>query len=179
MKSLYLKAGIFFLIIQLIVLIRNASENYIYFFWFCDFAPLLLAIAFFTRKDQAIKAVINFGLIPQIIFLLYLLFISNSFLMFLATFLIHSSVLIALILTSNIKSNKNTIIYSIILILSIYTITLIFTPENNFINLVYSPGNLENSSFLNFKFYTELWPFLTFVLLVLPTHGIQNLLSRK
>ena len=66
--------GVFFLLIQAVAIMRNIMSDYYNFFWFCDFVSLPLAIGFFFRKDDFIKAIINIGLLAQIIYLLFYIY---------------------------------------------------------------------------------------------------------
>ena len=66
--------GIYFILLQILVLFRNYSnnENY-YIFFFCNHIPLIFAIGFFTKNTQLIKSLISFGLLVQIIWIIDLL----------------------------------------------------------------------------------------------------------
>lgn len=187
----YFLIGVLFLLIEILAITRNFLESYIYFFWFCDFAPILFAILFFFKKPQYVKALINFGLIPQLIFLINFFYISFfgkdlfnlipnfselSFLYLVNTFILHLSTLAALFFTFKIKPQKNTFYYSGIILVSIYLVTLIFTsPASGNINYVYSLGDLLKFSI---PYYTVLWPVLVFLILILPTQGIQYVIYR-
>ena len=181
----YVLIGFLFLLIEFLAVTRNIFESYIYFFWFCDFVPLLFAILFFFKKFQYVKAVINFGLIPQVIFLIdffYILlfgqdlfnlipnFSELDFLYLLITMLLHLPTLIALYFTFKIKPQKSTLYYSGIFLAGIYLLTLIFTSSTGDINYVYSVLDFIK---LSIPYYTFFWPVLAFLLLVLPTQGIQ------
>jgi len=63
----YFWGGVFFVLLQIVAIFRNLYFDYVYFFWFCDFVPFVLAIAFFLKKDEVIKGIINIGLFPQLI----------------------------------------------------------------------------------------------------------------
>jgi hypothetical protein len=186
----YILVGILFLFIEFLAITRNLLESYIYFFWFCDFVPLLLAILFFFKKFQYIKAVINFGLIPQLIFLVNFLWIflfgkdlfnlipnfsELSFLYLAITFFLHLPTFIALLFTFKIKPEKNTLYYSGIFLAGIYLLTLIFTSPTGDINYVYSALDFIKFSI---PYYTFIWPVLAFLLLVLPTQGIQYVIYK-
>jgi hypothetical protein len=184
----YLLIGILFLFIEVIAITRNILESYIYFFWFCDFAPILFAILFFFRKPQYVKALINFGLIPQVIFLInffYIFFLGKDLfnlfpnffelnsLYLLNTFVLHLTTFIALLFTFKIKPQKSTFYYSLVLLVGIYLMSLIFTSPTDNINYVNSGVDLLKFSIPH---YTLLWPFLVFLLLILPTQGIQYMI---
>ncbi len=184
----YFLIGLWFLLIQVIAIVRNYSDSYIYFFWFCDFAPMLFAIAFFMKKDDFVKGLINIGLFAQIIFLIdffYNAFNNISLLDFmpsfselslfyiLSTFLLHISTFIALVFTYKTKPSKNTLFSSIWIIIGLYALTLIFTSPIDKINYVYSSGDLLKFAI---PYYTFLWPFIVFIFIVLPTQGLQYLI---
>lgn len=181
--------GVLFLLIQISAIIRNLPENYIYFLWFCDFAPLLYSISFFLKKSNWVKSIVNFGLIPQFFFLLdffYVLFTRESlfgiipnlfelnFFYTLSTLLIHLSSVLAFILTYKEKPQKLNYFYSIILIFFVYLLTLIFSSSNENFNYVYI-------NFLPFTipYYTFFWPILAFLLLILPTQLFQEFIYKK
>ncbi len=188
-KSKYFWAGVFFLIVQIIVVIRNYFSNYLYFFWFCDFAPLLLAIAFFLEKEHLAKAVINFGLIFQISFIIHYIhsiiagtlgeeLIFSPFFNFIylfATILFHLSTTFALFLTYKIKPSMKTVNYSILVVVVIYLISLVFTPISSNINLVHVPWNII--PFI-IPYYIYLWPTLAILFLVLPIQSFQYFLYK-
>jgi len=184
--------GLFFLFIQIIVILRNYIIGYNYFFWYCDFAPLLLSISFFINNRAAVKAIINFGLIPQVIFLIDFLYITygkmspfgiatsllefNAFSIY-ATIFIHLTTIFALIITLRDKPDKKTLLYSISIIFFIYFITLLFTSPSGDINWVYSiniPIKIFNFSIQKI---TYVWTVLAFLLVVL-TQCIQYFIYR-
>jgi hypothetical protein len=183
----------FFLFVQIIAVTRNLLFDYNYFFWYCDFAPALFSIAFFIGNKNIIKGLVNFGLIPQIIFLIdfiYSVNIGESFLgitihqlefnlfLFLSTILVHLTTIAALLLVYKTKPNKKTLFYSAFFVLAIYLVTLIFTSPLDNINFVYSTKDIFK--LLNFAIpdVVWFWPFLTFLIVVLPAHLIQHLLYR-
>lgn len=188
-KQKYFWVGLFFLLIQGVVITRNSFLEYTSYFWFCDTLPLVLAFAFFFKREQVIKALINFGLLFQVFFILLLVnnlirgvFLEelifspfNNFLYLSATILFHLSTTFALFLTYKIKPNLRTINYSIAVIIVTYVSSLIFTPYDLNINRI-----ILQWTFIPFTipYYIVLWPFLAFIFLVLPTQGIQYLLYK-
>ena len=184
-KINYFWISMIFVFIQIVVIFRNYLTNFVYFFWFCDFVPILFALAFFFKKEQAVKAIINFGLFVQFGFLVGLIagqysseLVFSPFLNFVymfASILLHFSVIFALILTYKIKPNLRTVYFSIMLIIAIYAVTLIFTSQADNVNKVNLPGGIIA---FNIPYFTFLWPIITFVLLVLPAQGLQYLLYR-
>lgn len=185
--------ALFFLFLQVLAILRNLFYGYNYFFWFCDFAPGLFAIAFLIGNKDIIKGIINFGLIPQIVFLSDFIYATNKgtslfgtrvdllqFTSFsvLSTILVHLTTIFALILTLRIKPNKKAIIFSLILMFAVYFIALIFTPSSGDINYVYSTGNLLNSFSFTVPNIVWIWPFFVFLFVILPTQAIQHALYR-
>jgi len=175
--------GLFFLFVQALVILRNSLDGYNYYFWFCDFAPIVFSIAFFIGNKNIIKGIINFGLIPQIIFLFDLIYtiingtsllgVHPSLLQFfsfsvLSTIFIHLTTIFALMITIKTKPTKKTVFYSIIFMFLVYLVTLIFTPSSEGINFVYSTGDLLKSYNFLIPNIIFLWPFLTFLFLILP-----------
>ena len=186
--------GIFFLIIHAIVIIRNYGDNYLFFFWYCDFVPILLSIGFFIKKTNFIKALINVGFLPQILFLidfinnmitgksLFLLtnelFSAGPFFI-ISTFVIHLSTSFALLFTYKKEPNKRALYYSALILVLIYAMTLSFTPSNGDVNFIYNSSNGLHDFVAYVPYYTELWVFLAFVLLILPTQLVQHIIYKK
>ncbi len=191
--KMHLYYGLFFFLIQTLVLIRNYIIGFNYFYWFCDFAPLLLSIAFFINNKSLVKGIINLGLIPQIIFLVDFIYLTtlgmaplgitlpilatNSF-SILSTIFVHIATFMALIFTIKIKPDKKTLIYSIVFMFGVYISTLIFTSSSEYTNFVYSSGNLLNAFNFTIPYSVFLWPILAILLVILPTQGIQYVLYR-
>lgn len=187
-KNKFLYLAIFFFSLQIIGIVRNISDGFPYFFWFCDFAPGLFAVLFFLKKTQFIKAAVNFGFFPQTIFFMSVLMqvflkaplaepvldiASKSALYVFSGLLIHSSSFIALVATYKTKPNIKEIQYSMLLVMGIYIVTLIFTSPSYHANFVYSTKYLIGFSVQN---HTLLWPFFVLFLVVVPTHFIQKVL---
>lgn len=185
--------GFFFLFVQIIAILRNYIYDYNYYFWFCDFAPILFSIAFFINNKNLVKGLINFGLIPQIIFLIDFIYVINSgtsilgvqaevlkFNLFaiLSGVFIHLTTLIALSITFRFKTNKKTLAYSILFMFAVYFTMLIFTPSTGDINYVYSTGTLLKEFNFDIPNIVFIWPILTFLLVILPTQSIQYFLYR-
>jgi hypothetical protein len=193
---IYLLAGIFFILMQINVLLRN-NGDYKNLFWFCNFASILFAIAFFARKTQWIKAIISVSIIPQIFFLIDFLsslffkvgifgqvqpYFQENILFILTTVGLHLTGFLAIALTYKTKPNKKTLPSAMGIILLTYLTTILFSPSNWYYNYIYGtrPGYI--SSPIPFKIITILWPIITFIVLVLPGHYLQLALyklSRK
>ncbi len=187
-RDFYFWGGILFLLLQVVAITRNVFSSYLYFFWFCDFVPLVYAIVFFLKKDQAIKGMVNIGLFPQVIYLfsfvikiafgvsivneMDVLFARSAFLIF-ATVLFHSATIFAFFFTYKRAPNMKTLYYSFFWLVAIFVVTSLFTKPEDSINYVFIVSNflgIDNLSFL--------WIPLTFLLVILPTQGLQYLVSR-
>ncbi len=186
----YLCLGCIFLLVQFIAIIRNYASSYPHFYWFCDFVPIIFAVSFFLKNEHIAKAAINIGLVPQWLFIVgifYKLVFDISVLgaftdslpmetFYLSTgVLVHLSTSVALYLVHAEKPSKKTLYYSLSLLAIIYIGTLAFTPSDGYVNYVYSLGNLLP---VTIPYYTYLWIPLAFVVVVLPTHGLQYLFYR-
>ena len=186
-KNKYYIFGWIFLIIQILAILRNYYSDYFYFFWFCDFIPAVFAVLFFLKKENWIKGIINIGLIVQWIYLgifFYRLYDHNLFFSFLpissvilfydvTSIIIHLSTTIALIALIKIKPTLKTLLYSGICAILLFLMTLLFTSPDDGINYVYTAKNIVN---FTIPYYTELWLFMLFLLVIIPTQGIQYLL---
>ena len=185
----YLFLGLFFAALQLVVVVRNLSTDYFSFFWYCDFAPAIFAALFFAKNDNAVKALVNIGLFPQLSYVLAVILIPmfgitpfNFIINFpftpsyvLPTIAIHLSSAVALLATLHIKPNRKTLLYSFFFLVAIYVVVLIFTPpvtdfSGNY-NFIYDFGVLQG-----FDYYTQAWVLLTFVFVVAPTYFFQHFL---
>lgn len=177
--------GFFFLFIQVVAIIFNYLDRYNYYFWFCDFVPILLSIAFFIKNEDMVKGLINFGLIPQIVFLIDFIYLTNTgnsvlainlnyqnftSLTVLSTILVHLSTIFALLFTFRIKPTKKTMSYSLVTMFLIYFMTLIFTSPQEHVNWVYSAGVTLSISIPHLVW---LWPLIVTLFAILPTQGIQ------
>ncbi len=190
--KIYFLAGIFFLLLEIMVFIRN-SGNYINFFWVCNFVPVLFAIAFFAKKVHVVKALINVVLIPDVFFLIDFftsIFFHHGFLcpmqsyfqegllFIIVSVLLHVVAFIALLFTYEIKPKIKTLIFSVCFIIIIYFITLIFSPSNLYYNYVHNskPGCISIG--IPYKFITISWPIIMFAGVILLGQAIQYLIYR-
>ncbi len=188
-KETFILTGIFLILLLILVTIRNLrSKDYTLFFWFCEISPIILSIGFLTENIQLIKSVINIGLFPQIVSLVFLtiavlfkqdvsvfkgirkkgkLYITVSYLLHLF------SVILAFILTSSFRATRISLVYSFIILSIVFTLSILFTPAHRNINFV------QNLDFLNFKhrFYKYFWIAKSFILIVIPTYYLQNYLT--
>jgi len=184
--------GTFFLILQVIAIIRNRFD-YENLFWFCNFAPILFAIFFYSKKMQAVKAVISITLIINLFFLAdffssiffnYGIFgqvqsyFKEGFLFITATLLMHLTGLIALSLTYKIKPKTKNLSYSALLIAFTYLMTIIFSPRNSYYNYIKGtrPGYFHPN--IPYIIITVLWPILMFFIIATSGYYIQYLLYK-
>ncbi len=183
-KKKYLYASIFFLSLQLLVIIKNLlTNNYIAFFWFCDFVPILFSIAFFLEDEQLAKGLINIGFIPQLAYFAILfsavsfgigtsqvfdILNSTRFYIF-SSFILHLvSVNVALFLTYKARPQQKSLIYSFAFIFLMLLFSLL------------APDSLNANYIHHFDFFGHtityliyFWIILTFVIVVVPTYFIQ------
>jgi len=121
---------IFFSLIGISVIIKNInSKEFSNFFWFCDFAPFLFAAGFFFNNIQFVKSIINIGFFGQLITFTGViptrfnewkkgnLFQGKFYLA--VEFLIHLTIIFALIFTYTTKPTIQSLVYSIIIIIFI------------------------------------------------------------
>jgi hypothetical protein len=193
----YLGAAIFFIVLQIIVILRDINiDNQSTFFWFCDFAPTILAFAFLMKDEQLVKGLINIGFIPQMLYFISLVaaFLGVDILGFKSLlnygdsvlnyglfniavgFLMHAfSSNVALLLTYKTKPQTKSLMYSLIVLAGMFIVGLFFTSPIDNVNYVFSSSALGFS----IPFYTLLWIISSFVALVLPTHLIQYALYKQ
>jgi|GEM_PF-6103534 hypothetical protein len=187
-KNKYLISVIFFLTLSLLVIVRNIlGKNYSDFIWFCDFVPFLLLIGFLFKDEQFIKGLINIGLFSQIVSFILLfcaVFLGINILEFanilkysgfhiFVSLVLHAfSVNVALLLTYKEKPTKKSLFYSLLVLLIMLIITVIFTSQSENINYVY------DLNFFNIvvPYHPFFWIALAFIIVVLPTYGIQLLI---
>ena len=168
---------IFFLLISISVIVKNLdSKKHINFFWFCDFAPFLFALAFLVKDVQLVKALINVGLFGQIMTFTGVVptrfrewkkgKLLQGYFYVAVEFIIHLTAVIALILTYSIKPTFQSLVYSLILLIFIFVITLIFTSSKDNINVIYylefDYGRIKKRFKLPYHLY--LWIFYGMVL---------------
>lgn len=188
----FLAIGIYFIVLELLFLTVFISIHKIYpaVFWACNLVPIFLAIGFFTKNTQLVKAAINFEFLPQLAFIILtiiyfttnvsLIGIKDSYvtiLMGVVAFCMHAfSINVALFYTWKTKPEKKSLFYSLIIFLSIYVLNLIFTSPSNNVNFTRSSSNLLG---FNIPFMTVLWPILVLIGLVYPTYIFQKFLAKK
>ncbi len=188
----YLYAAIFFLAMALIIFFRNNAYYSIYnSLWFCDFSLILFSVAFFMENVQFIKGLINIGLIAQFIYILdvimYIIFgitwsnipaemLSSGLPNIIFSLAIHLfSANLALYITYSRKTKPFSLLYSAMVLLLLYFLTVFMTPPSNNVNFIFSSEFLFG---LDIPFYIYLWPLLAFMVLSLPTYRFQSWLYR-
>ena len=187
-KNKYNLLGFWFLFLQALVLFENYFiYEYNIFFWFCDHAPLILAIGFFSKNKDIIKSTVNFGFLIQFIWIADFLskaifdksalgitnymFTSQLGFLILIPLIIHAlSVNVAFVHTYKIKPTTKVLVYSAIYIMAIYALSLAFTPMGENVNCIHKICGLKELTFNN---YTYFWPILVFIIIILPTQGLQ------
>lgn len=176
---------LFFIIIGIIIVIKNIiSKEYHNFLWFCDFSPFLFAIGFYTNSIQFIKALINIGLITQLVTLVMLVvgFVSGKDvigteeakkkgkLYVIVELLIHLlPVNVAFILTYHMATRVESLVYSYIIIALMFIFTMIFTPKEKNVNLLYKVKVSEkrNTKDLSLPLQTYLWILYTGIIVTI------------
>ena len=126
---LYILVGVFFVFLQIVAIVRNLFLDFVYFFWFCDFIPIILVAAFFLRSEQIVKGIVSIGLFPQLIYLFSfivklffgvsfldetdLLFGHNVFIIF-SSVVLHSASVIAFGFVYRIRPKAKSLFYSFV-----------------------------------------------------------------
>jgi hypothetical protein len=192
-KSKYFALGIYFLIIQIIIIyINKTSYELISLFWFCNNAPLFLSIAFFLRKIQVVKGIISVGFVAQIgwiidfigerIFSISIFGFTNYLsglegFVLVSTIMIHLfSLTIAMFFTYSEKIQKESLIYSITYGIILVILTIQFTPlEYNINCLNRICGTTGDTTQENYNVYLIVFYFL----LIIPGYFIQKILQKS
>lgn len=174
-----------FFILTILVLIKNIHvKRYYKFLWYCDFTPLLFLIGFMTESDQFIKGLIHIGLIPQFVTALILIYgfvfrkdvigvneyIKSGKFHVVVELLTHIvPVNLALLLTYNIMPEKESLIYSLIILIIMFVLTILIAPKKDNINLIYNTDLSDNNSKLRIRLpaHTVLWIVYSFILAAL------------
>lgn len=186
----YLAVALFFFLLQGLIgytYLRAGQPSY--FLWFCNHTPLLIGLAILFRKVVFVKALLNVGFFLQLFWAIdffgMLLFQTSFFhvtdymfvgittFSFISSLLAHVlSPLIGLGVSVSQPQKQKTLVYSAVYLVLLYLVTLVFaTSGSNYNLLFYVTLPLGDVSFPG---YTLLWPFLAFVLVVLPTHFFQK-----
>ncbi len=187
-SDFYFLAGILFVLLQIVAIARNLYFDFVYFFWFCDFVPIILAVAFFFRKDSVVKGVINIGLFPQLIYtfgFIVKIFFGVSFLsdvelvwgysMFVifSSIFIHLATVIAFGFTYKVEPKGRDMGYSLMGLVLIYIMVAVFTLPMDSINYVFLLSN-----FFRVDALSIFWIPITFLIVVVPTYWFQVFVYR-
>ncbi len=188
----YKALALYFLIVQLLVFIRNhILGEQILFFYYCDNIALFLAVSFYLKNIELIKALISCGLVLQVIYLLDLLSIlvrdeeltgttiylfgQDPFLLIVTLIMHFGTAFVALLFTYKEKNRPISLFYAFLYLCFLYFTTIWFTPPEYDMNCIY---NACDVSAVYFNGFTKLWIPLTFIFLVIPAHLFQEVLYR-
>ncbi len=188
-RKKYMVMGWFFLAIQIFIIlgVYKIGNNSI-LYWFCNHTPIMFSLAFFFRKKEIIKSLINVGFIPQLIWTLDFtvrlttgevllgitnyVFEKNGFWVMLPILVHLFSTNMAIIVMHNENPTLKSLYYSLFYLVVLFLISILFTnPEAN-INCIYEVCGFD----ITFKGYTYLWVFIAFSLIIIPTYFFQRLL---
>ena len=179
---------LFFLSLQVLVLVRNWVTDYWVFYWFRDFASGLFALFFLFKTPSWIKGLLNIGLVGQILYLVsfssavlfhvplfgFLIDLNSGALNISITFLMHCSTIVAWYATRDVKPETRALEASAGILIMIYTVVMIATEPATAIdwnfNYIYTS---PIASYI--PYYTTLWVILAFCVVALPSHALQCL----
>ncbi|MBT3642886.1 hypothetical protein HN604_00480 [archaeon] len=190
-KNKFLILGIFFTLLQILVIYRNLSEAFNIFFWLCDFIPIIIAIGFFRKNLLLVRGVVSVAFLPQMVYLVSLvlgtfiypnlpnfsyLIEAFGFLNFLPkggfyifiTILTHLSTLFAMMVVINYDHHKKSLKYSALLILGTFFASFLFTSPIDNINYVFTFGQTVWPAIL--------WTLIVFFAITIPTYYLQKLI---
>jgi len=193
LKEKYKIAGIYFLIIQLLIIIElflfsgaNGSNEWIGILFFCYHGPLILSIGFFTKNIELVKTIISVLLIVQLLwiadFLLYG-FVGFNFMgitkdiygygiiIYMIYVTVHlASSIVALMFTWNERNSPISLVYGMIYAFCIYLLVILLSNKHNDINCIYNGCG----TFITFvPHFTLIWPILFFIFCIVPGYMIQ------
>lgn len=181
-------AGTFFLIFQMVLIYEYIFlSDLVYMLWFCSHVSLFFAIGFFIRNIDLIKTFICIGLIPQFIWIIdYLVRLIFGFFLIGATdymfegfsafsyatsFIAHFfSTGIALGLTYMYRPNKKILLYALMYLIIIFSLTLSLAPEEHNINLT---QHMVISDGFTFPGYQAVLLAVAMLCIVLPSYYLQ------
>ncbi|MAF34906.1 hypothetical protein CMO91_03605 [Candidatus Woesearchaeota archaeon] len=176
----------FLIFVQALILVRNSVFNdWGAFYWFCDSAALVFAIAVYYKNTDAIKGVLNVGLVAQIIWLVdfasgltghFVLGVTEYAFSYLNTpwilvpLLMHvATPAIMLWQTRKHKPNRKALAWSFGYLILLFVLALAAPVEEN-ASCVREICGLET---IRLPAYTLLWPVYSFIIMVLPAHLLQ------
>ncbi|MFW6310925.1 MAG: hypothetical protein ACOC1K_01690 [Nanoarchaeota archaeon] len=186
-KNKFFVASIFFVILQLLILYKYTYlSGFSNMLWFCSHASMILAIGFFFKNFNLIKAIISVGLIIQFFWFLDFLsnlvfgffifgatdymFLDTSLFSYIISLFEHLTCLIALLLTYKIKTERKVLIYAFIYLIILLIVTILFSGEGSNYNFV---RNLLIFNELTFSGYQFFWIFSAMTFIVLPVYFFQ------
>jgi hypothetical protein len=182
-NKLYAAAAVYFLVLQAVYILTTTipiPADRVSLLFFCNHVPLLLALAFLFDWTQAVKAIINLGILIQgawlIDFLVRLVF---GFYLFditeyvftgpffaipnIVSIIEHSiTMFIAIAVTYKIRPKPISLVYSFLYIMALYIVALAFTPPASNVNCVFQTCIFK--SVFDIPQFTELWPVLVMIL---------------
>lgn len=177
-----------FFILELMVVVRNWETDYWFFYWYCDFVPIVFSFLFFFEKPQAIKGLLYIGFLGQAAFNISLAsemlfgfacfhFVTlqeGMLLVNMVTLAMHMSTLCAFFAVAREKPEKAALTWSFAFIVTIYAAVMLLTDPQigidfNF-NYVYWSDLLVWIPWLT-PWYTVLWIPLVFICVALPMFG--------
>lgn len=172
-----------FVLLELLIVVRNWVTDYWVFYWFCDFAPLVFALCLWKRNIQAAKGLMYIGFFGQLIYNISFLSILFSGVPFLGfeipvttqpidstiTFIMHLSAFVVFIITMAHEPRLVSLTYAFEFLIIIYLAVLFFTSPNDSIGFNYN--YIYSASALSFiPHYTAFWVPLAFIAVVIPTY---------
>ncbi len=181
--------SIFFVIIEILIVIRNLSlKRYSDFVWFCDFAPLLIAIGFFIDNTQFVKALINVGFLSQIVALGTIVparvskwrrknTLKNNFYIF-TDIIMHVTIIIAIILTIKSPPQRESLKYAFWVLIPVFIFSYLISTKKENINVIYSVNIIKNKGKegkIKLPYQTALWIVYAFIIALI-TYYAQYLL---
>ncbi len=186
----YLYVGIYFIILELVFITSLFwTKDYTGIMWSCNLVPIIFAFSFLTKNFRLIKGTLNYIFIPHLVFVIVsLIYFSTglnliniqlgytSFSVGFRAILFHLfSANVALFYSYKIKSDKKSIIYSAIIFLIIYILTILLTPPALNINFLSSSKVIIG---VDVPFLKLIWPFFVFTIFVVPTYFFQKYLFK-
>ncbi len=185
-REQYVYFGKLFLIFQLIAVVRNLASDFYSFYWFCDFASGLFALALFSRKPQIVKAVIHIGLVPQVgyfVIMIAKIFFNINLFGFvidfpleaqyiIPTLIVHASTITALLVTFKIKPRLSSLAYSVVALALIWLTVVLYSDGST--NAMENYNYVYTTSFFSrIGDYTDMWIPIVFVVVVIPTYLLE------
>lgn len=180
--------ALFFLSIQILVLIRNyIQEDNLKIFYLCTHIALLLSIAFFLKNIPLIKSLICVGLPLQLLYVLDLIpnllfnftitewtnyvLNYNPFELTITILMHFLTTFIAILIVYKEENKKISLLYSFIYLCLLYSTAYFFTPISYDTNCIHNSCNLE---FLQFENNLIPWFLINIFIFVIPMYYLQE-----